>query len=322
MKTRDLYFDNIKFLLICLVIVGHTIEPLLNSGKALKALYMWIYSFHMPLFIFISGYFSKSVKPVGNFGKVLRSIIVPYLVFEVLYSLFDFWVFERESLTFSFLTPYWLMWFLFSLAVWKLFLPYVVKVRYVMAISVLFAVLAGYMNDIGYRMSLSRTIVFFPFFLAGYYSERRYLEKLYRPIWRSTAWGVLVASFLVFFYLGQGLDVQWFYGSYSYAALGHKEWYAGFYRMGLYAVAAVSSLAVLLICPQGKIPLISRMGQNTLYAYLLHGFVIKYLISAGVYNHFYTGCRKGLLILIGISLAVLLSTGCIRYLFRRIVEPI
>ena len=60
-KTRDSYFDNLKTILIFLVVLGH-FTNLNNSVPLMGAINNVIYSFHMPIFIFISGYFSKSIK--------------------------------------------------------------------------------------------------------------------------------------------------------------------------------------------------------------------------------------------------------------------
>lgn len=52
-KNRNPYWDTLKGILIVLVVLGHT-------GTALgEKILSVIYSFHMPLFLFISGYFSK-----------------------------------------------------------------------------------------------------------------------------------------------------------------------------------------------------------------------------------------------------------------------
>lgn len=57
MKERDYFFDNSKFYLIALVFIGHIINTC-RSNDIAKWLYDFIYVFHMPAFIFISGYFS------------------------------------------------------------------------------------------------------------------------------------------------------------------------------------------------------------------------------------------------------------------------
>lgn len=57
---RDLSFDFIKGVLIILVVLGHVIQGLYgidNPDVWENLLFTIIYTFHMPLFIFISGYF-------------------------------------------------------------------------------------------------------------------------------------------------------------------------------------------------------------------------------------------------------------------------
>ena len=60
MNKRDPYFDNLKFILILLVVLGHFTTLNLNNLH-LASISNIIYSFHMPIFIFISGYFSKHI---------------------------------------------------------------------------------------------------------------------------------------------------------------------------------------------------------------------------------------------------------------------
>ena len=61
-KVRDPYFDNAKLLLIFLVIFGHLIQPFVEDYSQIEDLYYLIYTFHMPGFILISGYFSKNIR--------------------------------------------------------------------------------------------------------------------------------------------------------------------------------------------------------------------------------------------------------------------
>lgn len=55
-EKRDYLIDNLKVILMFAVVFGHTIEYYINQDDTLKSMYMYIYIFHMPLFIFISGY--------------------------------------------------------------------------------------------------------------------------------------------------------------------------------------------------------------------------------------------------------------------------
>ncbi|MEW9034109.1 MAG: hypothetical protein AB2404_15535, partial [Planifilum fimeticola] len=49
-KARDPFFDNAKFVLITLVVIGHAYTNLRHDSEIVKTAYLLIYSFHMPLF--------------------------------------------------------------------------------------------------------------------------------------------------------------------------------------------------------------------------------------------------------------------------------
>ena len=81
MKTRDFMFDNYRAFLIVLVVLGHFIEPSYTDTVFLTNLKYFIFAFHMPAFIFISGYFAlKKMSP----WKLVQKLLVPYLVFEII----------------------------------------------------------------------------------------------------------------------------------------------------------------------------------------------------------------------------------------------
>ena len=84
MKTRRLnYLDMAKGIGIILVVIGH-------SGIASNKLVTWISSFHMPLFMIISGmilYHNNEIEQsfLHSMKKKSRSILVPYAFFSVIY---------------------------------------------------------------------------------------------------------------------------------------------------------------------------------------------------------------------------------------------
>lgn len=57
---REYQYDNMKFILILLVVFGHLLEYI--RGDISENIYRIIYTFHMPVFVFISGYFAKFKK--------------------------------------------------------------------------------------------------------------------------------------------------------------------------------------------------------------------------------------------------------------------
>ncbi|MGH3747645.1 MAG: acyltransferase family protein, partial [Micromonosporaceae bacterium] len=91
-RPRVALLDNAKFLLIFLVVVGHAVEltPATPTGDAI---YVWIYTFHMPAFVLIAGYLSRSFDgSAERVHRLLTTVVAPYLIFWVLYALQSLWV--------------------------------------------------------------------------------------------------------------------------------------------------------------------------------------------------------------------------------------
>lgn len=79
--TRNRYIDTVKAVGIFLVILGHH-ETVFTQ---------WIFSFHMPLFFFLSGIFHKNYSSYKVFlEKKIKSLIIPYFFFAI--TLFLFWL--------------------------------------------------------------------------------------------------------------------------------------------------------------------------------------------------------------------------------------
>lgn len=77
LKNRLEYIDLIKGFSILLVVLGH-IYDFENNIK------IWIYSFHMPLFFIISGFFvNKDIKLGRLLSKKFKSLIIPYISFGI-----------------------------------------------------------------------------------------------------------------------------------------------------------------------------------------------------------------------------------------------
>ncbi|MFR7480201.1 MAG: acyltransferase family protein [Roseburia sp.] len=72
-KERDYFFDNLKAVLIFLVVLGHFLLPI-RGDNPLVVVKRLIYVFHMPLFVFISGYFAKKIYKNGQYNFVINIV--------------------------------------------------------------------------------------------------------------------------------------------------------------------------------------------------------------------------------------------------------
>ena len=166
--SRDAYFDNAKYLAIVLVAIAHAWEPVMDGSRASRALYLLVYTFHMPAFILISGYFSRSYtgRP-DQLRRLLTGIAVPYVVFEVVYSLFRRWAQHAPDQPISLLDPFYLTWFLAALFIWRLTAPLWRLIRWPVPVALALASLAALTPNIGADLNLQRVLQFLPFFVLG-----------------------------------------------------------------------------------------------------------------------------------------------------------
>lgn len=157
------YWDNLKCFLIILVVVGHFIEPLVPDSPDAKKVWLWIYSFHMPLFIFIAGYFHRNVKIIP---KMYMYFALGFLSKFLLFVPRLFW---SENPGFSLLSESGLPWFMFAMGLF-IGVSYLLRnldARLVLGMSILIAFFAGYDKSVKDYFVLSRFLVFFPFYYSG-----------------------------------------------------------------------------------------------------------------------------------------------------------
>ena len=75
-RKRIEYVDVAKGIAILSVIVGHTFSAY-DPGSLLNR---FIYSFHMPLFFILSGFFYRPQDFKTAFGRKVKNLLVPYLI--------------------------------------------------------------------------------------------------------------------------------------------------------------------------------------------------------------------------------------------------
>lgn len=118
---RNAFFDNAKFILIFLVVFGHMIQPFTDGSTTINTLYMWIYTFHMPAFILLAGFFAKGSGNISYILNLIKKLLVPYLIFQLIYTGYYF-IIGKSGWQNDLFHPQWALWFLFSLFCWHLLL--------------------------------------------------------------------------------------------------------------------------------------------------------------------------------------------------------
>ena len=277
LSERNYQFDNAKAALISLVVIGHIFE--LTVSRKTDIAYTFIYLFHMPLFVFCSGYFAK-YSP-----KRLLKLLILYASFQFLYSVFAILVMGYENFAIQFTTPFWIMWYLFALVVWTSLVPVLdiltrkkSTMLLTMILSVLLGVAAGFESSLGYYLSLGRILYFFPYFVAGYCAKKLLPGSEFSEF--TSKWNVRIISgvattaiaVFVYFYF-ERVDPRWLWAAQSYDALAYTG-YTFYIRILKYVCAFAISLFFMSMMPKKKL-FFTYTGTRTLEVFLIHGFVIR-----------------------------------------------
>lgn len=272
---RDPRWDNAKFLLILLVVFGHAVEKATDYFLLDRSLFIFIYSFHMPAFLFISGLFAKRTVQADKYNW---RKLVPYLLITVVLSFYrDLSLHARNpDHAFSLYNQNKISWFMLALfASYSIaWLLRKVPPKVVLPASVVIGLAVGYVPFISEGFTLSRIIVFFPFFYAGYALDRNtfanVLDKKGMPFLGAgilAAWLTVCIVFEPQVYLLRRL----FTGQNNYdeipAVLGPAEF---LYRALTYVITAVVIFGFFTLVPRTHVKGMTKYGARTLSVYFWH----------------------------------------------------
>ncbi|MGW7084236.1 acyltransferase family protein [Streptomyces sp. NPDC054871] len=322
-KRRDSFFDNAKYLAIVLVAMGHAWEPLRGDSRAAAALYITVYTFHMPAFIVISGYFSRSFDASpGRLKRLVTGIAVPYVIFEVAYTFFKRWAGDDPAYPISLLDPWYLTWFLVALFVWRLTTPLWKVVRWPLPIALAIAALASVSPDIGDDLDLQRVLQFLPFFVLGLCLKPEHFQIVRRREARVLALPVFAGALLFAYWAAPRMNAAWFYRRDSAQELAAPGWSGGVMTLAMFGCSAILVACFFAWVP-GRRLWFTALGAGTLYGYLLHGFLAKGSRFWDWYDldWLHTPLGEITVTLGAAALITVLCTPPVQRLFRFAMEP-
>lgn len=293
---RSPYWDNIKGVLIFLVVFAHCLYGL-REQETISVIVKGIYFFHMPAFVFVSGYFSKrrSARTREAFLRLAVAyaiITAPFIVRAMV-----------NGTDPHLLRPYFSAWYLLALMGWRGIAPCFEKVRGIIPIFVVFSLLVGFWPDVGGQkiLAVNKIVTFLPFFMAGYLlpedKVRTILEKdsgkrFFIGVSAAAAGAAIgiAGAHLLNIEMKQLLPG-------AYAALGYQEPLA---RLCIFAVAFLAITAILYLTPDRAIPFVTKSGRNSMSIYLVHRIITIWFYEAA----FIGGLRIRWQLLLAFALAV------------------
>lgn len=176
------WLDLAKVIGVYLMIVGH--QNLLNQQPTL-----WIFSFHMPLFFFLSGItFSRKHQGVA-LGKIIRSLIVPFLILSCFRCFYYIACYFKNGIPIQSIYPYIIgtflcpgkefygfhplciyLWFLLALALIKAVSTLIMSNKIMVVVGILSFIVAQLLKKFGIILPLAidSALLAYPFFIVGY----------------------------------------------------------------------------------------------------------------------------------------------------------
>ncbi|WP_079131996.1 acyltransferase family protein [Streptomyces nanshensis] len=320
---RDPFLDNAKYLTIVLVAIGHVWDPLRDDSRAASALYFVLYAFHMPAFIVISGYLSRSFegKP-RQIKRLITGVLVPYVIFQTVYTFFMRWASDNPDREFHYQEPGFALWFLVALFLWRLTTPVWKSMRWPLPVALAIAVAAGVTPSINSDLNLMRVAAFLPYFVLGLQLRPEHFQMVKRRKFRLIALPVFAAAMLFAYWAVPRMSKGWFLHDKASQDLGAPAWVGGVMTLATFGCGLVLTAAFLALVPRRHMWFTS-LGAGTLYAYLIHVYPIKISREFEWYDMDWVDhpvSRVAITLLAAVMMTIL-CTSPVRRIFRFAMEP-
>lgn len=232
----------------------------------------------MPLFVLISGFFTNLDS--SKYWKGVLNLFLTFGFYQFICLFVQFLWGGQFSLEIL-ITPYWTLWYLFSLVCWRiiayLFRNIMVKYLSILLLSSFVLAFFSCLIPNGRVLSIARTMHFLPFFLYGYYIRIGALDKKIISRWLS--------AFVVFLCL----FVSILFSRDSYllnierGAISDYGIYGVMNNIWIIPFSLIVSLAVWSII--GKNNYLADIGNNSLVFYIYHTLILQF-VCLPLLHHF------------------------------------
>lgn len=296
--SRITYLDSFKTLLIFLVVLGHCLIRLGEGSLLIKTSLLMIYSVHMPLFVFVSGYFSRPDKRLKD---SCWGLFAAFVLFQVIWIIIN----PPHSLS-KIMSPVTTLWYLLSLCYWRLLIKVFDKISKSktlwLLVSVVLMIVAGYI-PLSTELSFQRTFAFFPFFVMGNMMRDNDLFKIrcVNKLLISAVVAIIIAG-AIGLYIVQPNLMWLLYGKSPYQSYHTSLVVAPIVKVIWLVLTSILCLMIMIIVPD--LAILSKEGAKTLTVYLFHFFPIYFLQKVGFHS-------DNLFLLIVIALAIYCFTSLI-----------
>jgi fucose 4-O-acetylase-like acetyltransferase len=179
-----------------------------------------------------------------------------------------------------------LPWFMLAMFAFPIITYLVRKAKFpvVLIMSIIVSLAVGYFRAVGNVFSISRIIVYFPFFYAGYAADAKMLKYVCDKLWVKVLSAVVLIALAVvcFGFVDEIVFLRpLLTGKHSYYMVEEHFDYAFALRLLCYVVSAIAGFSVVALTPNHtKMPAFRVLGSRTLSVYVYH-YILLYIL----FNH-------------------------------------
>lgn len=321
-KPRYAFLDNARFWVMLMVVIAHPMYHFISLSSG-RAIYYWLNLLMMPAFAMVTGYISRNFSGTPKeIQRTVSTLVIPYLLIEPLFQVMTRHYTGKPD-PYTLLGPKWVAWWLAALFVWRFSTPIWRHMRHPILVSILISLLSP-LTEVPNVISMPKVLGMLPFYVIGMFLTMEGMEKLAQLRFRIASAAFLLAVAVACALYSTSWDVSWTKWRHRYdeAAL-HATVVEGLaLRSLLIAVGVLMSLAVISLASRRE-SWMTRFGQRTLYCYLLHGFIVFFLLHE---THVFPtlvamgGTGVAFTVAAAVVVALLLMTKPVAVAFRPLFE--
>ena len=310
---RIAYFDNAKGILIIFIVLAHVLSLCSNYYNYSDDFFKFATLFMLQGFFIISAYFSSKSKRSKR--ERIKSLLKTYLIWQTIITIYYAFILHIINFNVNYLIPRYTLWFLITMMTYTLtdFILEKVNYKVMIPLSFIIGLISGFIPIFGETLSLSRTFVFFPFYVIGYYSKDLDLfNKIKQSNIKKSTIIISIIILIVTLCFDDILSIKILKGKYNYFDIDSITPIIAFLqRLLFYGLSLIVTTSFLNLV-QVKESFLTKLGRNTLYIYLTQGMILKTFITEKILlNNEFLGT------------IILFSLACIlTVLFTKIIKKI
>lgn len=222
--------------------------------------------------IHIRLFFEKCTTGGEGARKTIINCAIPYFIFNTIFALCT-----EKTLVINILTPRYIFLYLFSLLIWRLLINDLKRIKGIFILAILLGLYVGGIHEADRFLAISRTIVFFPYFLLGVFADEAMIEKVRKmPKRYSIIMSVILSISVIILHIKNMIPVKAYENIQCYQESGMNNLQGMAIRLFSYGVGIAAIFCIVNLVSNEK-KWYTVYGSRTACIYIASAFSVKIL---------------------------------------------